>query len=97
VEYEVSCSPPSRADVRMNAAISICLRGILLRPIVLRHTFTLTCNNMIHILLVEKSNVVVYAVVGSVIISTLGIISLVTGALIIKRKKETEKMRKQQV
>jgi hypothetical protein len=52
---------------------------------------------MIHILLVEKSNVVVYAVVGSVIISTLGIISLVTGALIIKRKKETEKMRKQQV
>ncbi|XP_023723547.1 uncharacterized protein LOC111873237 isoform X4 [Cryptotermes secundus] len=45
----------------------------------------------------EKSNAVVYAVVGSVIVSTLGIISLVTGAVIIKRKKETEKMRMQQI
>jgi uncharacterized membrane protein YozB (DUF420 family) len=53
--------------------------------------------NVIYISLAEKSNAVVYAVVGSVIVSTLGIISLVTGAVIIKRKKETEKMRKQQV
>lgn len=52
---------------------------------------------MIYIFLAEKSNAVIYAVVGSVIVSTLGIISLVTGAVIIKRKKETEKMRKQQV
>jgi hypothetical protein len=52
---------------------------------------------VIYIFLAEKSNAVVYAVVGSVIVSTLGIISLVTGAVIIKRNKETEKMRKQQV
>jgi hypothetical protein len=52
---------------------------------------------VIYIFLAEKSNVVVYAVVGSVIVSALGIISLVTGAVIIKRKKETEKLRKQQV
>jgi uncharacterized membrane protein YozB (DUF420 family) len=52
---------------------------------------------VIYISLAEKSNAVVYAVVGSVIVSTLGIISLVTGAVIIKRKKETEKMRKLQV
>jgi hypothetical protein len=52
---------------------------------------------VICIFLADKSNVVVYAVVGSVIVSTLGIVSLVTGAVIIKRKKETDKMRKLQV
>jgi hypothetical protein len=49
------------------------------------------------IFLADKSNVVVYAVVGSVIVSTIGIVSLVTGAVIIKRKKETDKLRKLQV
>jgi len=47
--------------------------------------------------LVERSSVVVYAVVGSALVSILGIIALVTGAVIIKHKKETDKMRKQQV
>jgi membrane-bound ClpP family serine protease len=45
----------------------------------------------------ERSNVVVYAVVGSVLVSILGIIALVTGAIIIKHKKESYNMRKQQV
>jgi hypothetical protein len=40
---------------------------------------------------------VVYAVVASVVVSLLGIMSLVIGAVIIKGKKETEKLRKQQV
>ena len=40
---------------------------------------------------------VVYAVVGSAIVSILGIIAFVTGAIIIKHKKESDKMRKQQV
>jgi hypothetical protein len=57
----------------------------------------LVCNKLIQVCLAEKSNVVVYAVVGSVLVSTLGIISLVTGAVIVKRKKELDKMRKQQV
>jgi len=47
--------------------------------------------------LAERSSVVVYAVVGSALVSILGIITLVTSAIIIKHKKESDKMRKLQV
>ena len=47
--------------------------------------------------LAERSSTVVYAVVGSVLVSILGIIALVTGAIIIKYKKESDNIRKQQV
>jgi hypothetical protein len=47
--------------------------------------------------LAERSSVVIYAVVGSAVVSILGIIALVTGAIIIKHKKESDKMRKQKV
>jgi hypothetical protein len=40
---------------------------------------------------------VVYAVVASVVVSMLGIMSLVVGAVIVKRKKETQRLRKHQV
>jgi hypothetical protein len=50
-----------------------------------------------YIYLAERSSVVVYAVVGSALVSILGIIALVTGAIIIKHRKESNKMRKQQV
>jgi len=53
--------------------------------------------NLIYVHLAERSSVVVYAVVGSAIVSILGIIAFVTGAIIIKHKKESDKMRKQQV
>ncbi|KAJ9573567.1 hypothetical protein L9F63_009052, partial [Diploptera punctata] len=45
----------------------------------------------------EKSNAVVYAVVGCVIFSIISIVSLVVGAVIIKKKKDTEKLKKQQI
>jgi len=47
--------------------------------------------------LAEGSSVMIYAVVGSVLVSILGIIALVTSAIIIKHKKESDKTRKQQV
>jgi hypothetical protein len=50
-----------------------------------------------YVYLAERSRVVIYAVVGSILVSILGIIAFVTGAIIIKHKKESDNMRKQQV
>ena len=47
--------------------------------------------------LAERSNVVIYAIVGSALVSIIGIIALVMGAIIIKHKKESDNVRKQQV
>ena len=52
---------------------------------------------LLYVHLAESSDVVVYAVFGSVLVIILGIIALVMGAIIIKHKKETDRRRKQHV